>query len=133
MYCMSCGTELPEHAKFCLECGRPTRPGTPTEREGPRWEYCEIVWSKIRSVPATLQFWASAIGPKGLYSAGASPEWSLFFGEPYPRRDRNSDRRAHEELIEMLLDDGWEPTGEKGEYWYEDRFRRRIPPQTGQP
>jgi hypothetical protein len=33
---------------------------------------------------------------------------------------------AHRELVDGLLTDGWETVG-RGEAWYEQIFRRRIP------
>lgn len=43
MYCLNCGKEIPEHARFCTQCGQPTNVGTGPagSHGGPRQIYQE--------------------------------------------------------------------------------------------
>jgi zinc-ribbon domain len=45
IYCMSCGAELPEEARYCWKCGAPQQAAdaTPASAAQPRWEYTDIV------------------------------------------------------------------------------------------
>jgi hypothetical protein len=45
IYCMSCGAELPEAARYCWRCGTPQQAAdaTPSSVAQPRWEYTDIV------------------------------------------------------------------------------------------
>ena len=46
MFCMNCGTQLPENAKFCFKCGTPQKylgqVEAPKQIEEPRWDICQI-------------------------------------------------------------------------------------------
>jgi len=45
IYCMNCGTELPDEARYCWKCGRPQQAvdATPSSVAQSRWEYSDIV------------------------------------------------------------------------------------------
>ena len=81
MFCMGCGTELPDDANFCLKCGRPQRGGAVPQSTGPlRLETCEIKYRSL-NVPImfgspTMEWWGSSIGPSGQYDAGQSASFS---------------------------------------------------------
>jgi len=84
MYCMGCGAQLPDEAKFCMECGKSLRPETPSDSL--KWETCEIEWLEKSSLMRTLlvramgYFWAKAIGPNGVFDAGQTDTFT--FGYP---------------------------------------------------
>jgi len=125
-FCMNCGTELPAEAKFCLSCGAPQTAGVRSARE--KWERCEITYTRKQSlVTDSFTFWADAVGPRGSYSAGSVKPFKQFAPYTYPP-DRNNDKAkaAHKQLVTMLLSDGWEPVDERGEGWWQLRFRRRV-------
>jgi len=44
MFCVNCGEQLPEGARFCLKCGTPLGGGT-AAATAPEYEYDEWVWS----------------------------------------------------------------------------------------
>lgn len=117
MYCTHCGSELPDCANYCLECGKSVQPA---RRKAPRFEHCEIVWSRKRGLfGAKVQYWAKAIGPNGTYCAARSG-WDD--GE-YP------DGKWHSiyvnSLIDTLVKNDWEPIG-SGASWYNHKFRREV-------
>jgi len=44
MFCARCGTEHPETANFCMNCGTPFRgAGAPVFSRRPQWEYRDLV------------------------------------------------------------------------------------------
>jgi len=122
MYCGKCGTKLPEEANFCLKCGT-SRKGDVSSAE-PRYEFCEIVYTVASKslLSCYLLFWAKAVGSKGSYDAGKSNQFSGNF----PMAHVNHHVNPHNSLINKLVGDGWEPTGDRGEQWYSLRFRRLL-------
>jgi len=113
--CPKCGTELPDNARFCMQCGTPIKVAG-EEAEGPRplEELCEIRIESRQGVASTeWRFVAETEGPGGRHIV-ATTEWS--------GRDPESDL---ERLTERLIREGWErvdgDTGEVGR-----RFRRPI-------
>jgi hypothetical protein len=124
MFCINCGTELPDEANFCLRCGKPQEEGVKVEE--PRWETCEILHTTLNAPwfgDYEKQFWAAAIGPQGKYNAGESPVFESLYTSPSGSSQEAID--AHDALIKTLLEDGWEPIGDR-RYWWGDRFRRRV-------
>lgn len=125
MHCMKCGTQLPQDANFCYKCGTPVgkTSSNPTKEQ---WEYCEIDieykenwWNG--SWPA--RFFADAISPiKGQYVALKSREVRLKSGNFY-KKDTNP---LFNEFSAQLVKDGWIPTSERGEEWWQLPFRRKI-------
>jgi len=144
MFCIDCGTELPDEANFCWKCGKPQRQDVQSDETDwePEWETCEIIYSKVEDnfvLGPKLRFVAKATGPKGVYIAGKSPEFrgryqrDLLVGIGVIKPDTSipaslKDKGANEalaNLINMLVKEGWESTG-KGLVWYNNLFRRRI-------
>ena len=121
MLCANCATQLPDHANFCLKCGQPTGQALPGL--GPeKWEYCQIERECSAGFLGLTGwtmcwFWADAVGPVGRYSAGESRKYSDLTGE-------DGVESIHNELVQQLLHDGWEPTAERGEGRFQLRFRR---------
>jgi len=131
MYCINCGTQLPDDAGFCLKCGTAQKPG-PRFGE-PKWETCEIQIEdiKLESNPIRLipilgdlvafvfglrditrcRYVVRSIGPKGMHTIA---DTGLV-----------SQREGLENLIARLAQDGWESSG-RGEQWYNYKFRRRA-------
>ena len=131
MFCISCGTHLPDEANFCWKCGKPQKPGIQPNK--PKWETCEIVSEKVRDGGVFsgdyLRFWAEAIGSDGQYSAGESAVFKgpYIVGYPsFPNSDDQNTTVAHKTLIQKLVKDGWEPASDRGLNWWNYRFRRRV-------
>jgi hypothetical protein len=114
MRCGSCGTALPDDARFCDRCGarqgaraRTTAGTPPTER----WEVCEIGtnvnWSRERFV--------ARVGRREVASVEAVAHFL-----PVP-----ANLAAVERLAASLIAAGWEPQP-AGTRWYSRRFRRRL-------
>jgi zinc ribbon protein len=127
MYCIGCGTELPDDANFCLRCGKPQKKGVKIADESvteAKYETCEIGWDKAGLL--SLEFWAKAIGPNGVYNAGEvkfTP--GPFRQREYPDNDESNACEALNTLIKQLTQDGWQPLT-RGPYWYNYRFQRRV-------
>lgn len=129
MFCVECGTKLPDGAKFCFLCGKPTSDEVPGNTK--ETETCEIVYEtageKWGIYPRTLlRFKAQAIGDKGEYCAGLSPE---FEANPFdypgkPEKSSNKHKKALEVLTEKLQQDGWRMEEQRGSAWYNRRFNR---------
>jgi hypothetical protein len=134
MYCMNCGTQLPDTAKFCAKCGQPTATNASAvpvpEPNVECWETCEIVFAVIRKPlfgEAELHFIAQAAGPHGGYKAGES---LVFKGSPDgPQPDNLRHAAALSDLVKSMVRDGWELEGESGQAWYSQKFRRACPPE----
>jgi len=133
MYCVQCGLQLPDDARFCDECGTSQRPRA--ERElAPRvgtaapsqaapaaspkqpeeaWVYCEIAPAK-----GIL---------KGFHAVASSPSGSRVVAKRHAHKDFDPghiNRMAINNMVQRLIRDGWEPQP-KGSAWYAHRFRRR--------
>ena len=128
MYCFNCGALLVDDATFCVKCGKPQK--AQAEHDEGRWEYCEIVVRyKDGVLRDTYSYEAEAVGPRGPYMAARSREWKEPAHAQHWQVLDNSNERAYtvvKELISDLVQDGWEPTGEKGSNWENFRFRRRV-------
>ena len=90
-------------------------------------ETCEIVYEEVKwgLINSKYKFWASAIGPQGSYNAGSSPVFKneRTFG---PSSTDKQSLNAHNALIQKLIKDGWESTGDRGTAWFNYRFRRQV-------
>ena len=143
MFCINCGTQLPDDAKFCFKCGKPqdsgTRTGQPSSLpESVRFakspdtsiETCEIFWKETHQGWTGRRgiFYAEAISSQGKYTLTQS-----VLLENVDHRDPPGDKPqhndAHKSLIQALINDGWHPTGERGVNWWNTRFRREFNPQ----
>ena len=120
MFCNNCGTELPEEANFCSNCGKPQKPDVLAEVA--KWETCEIERGIVGKSGIfrdnVFAFNAKAIGPQGVYTAGESSQFIDI--------EHAEEKKIVEDLINKLVESGWEPTGSKGSSWWAHRFRRRI-------
>lgn len=132
IYCIHCGTQLPDSASFCLKCGKSVK-GTAmaTAQAESRWEYCEIVCKEAGFLGSKSYFAAQAVGSKGRYEAARSTKTirtvPAYEGVTLDTHSWGSEKKAKEaldEIMAMLTTDGWELTGEKGEWW-EYKYRRR--------
>jgi hypothetical protein len=62
MFCINCGTQLPDNANFCLKCGTPQANGAQASASRPiRWEYKDL------RVPVDLR-WGNGNIPDRIYS-----------------------------------------------------------------
>lgn len=128
MFCIECGTELPEGANFCWKCGRPQQTNTSnssgsTIDNDPKYEICEIQRRTVkRGIPGfkaeILCLEAKAFGPKGTYVAAKSQEFKFY-------SEKNL-LNAYENFVNLLIKDGWEllPNSRPGASDY--KFHRRI-------
>ena len=129
MYCIGCGTELPDDANFCLKCGKPQKKGLKVANDSiteAKYETCEIGWDKPSRLSLSLVFWAKAIGPNGSYSAGEvkfTP--GPFRQRAYPESNESNAVEAVNTLIKQLTQDGWQPLT-RGEGWFSYRFQRQV-------
>jgi hypothetical protein len=129
MFCPKCGTANQDDANFCYKCGTSFAGKVP---EQTRYEICQIEGAQITKgfgeiFGRTFRFWAEAVGPKGKYVV-AQYEWrDGAYHSPYgPDGQCQQCLRAHSEFIRQLTKDGWEPSEERGEIWYQMRFRRKA-------
>lgn len=129
MFCMNCGTQLPDDASFCLKCGKSQKAGVQTEP--PKMETCEIV--RVVTKPSswtyeeTFIFAAEVIGANGKYVAFQSVPLKHNTQYPIYQKEFNS---AVEELVNNLLRDNWEAVETRGENWWNYRFRRQARAET---
>lgn len=132
MYCSRCGTDIPDEANYCWECGKPQKPDAIPVL--PRYETCEIAWDEVkvhRAKTVDLMFWANAVGKDGAYNAGESDVFSqryFVLGRLYdgPNGHIAECANAHAALVKKLIDEGWESTPDRGAMWYQLRFRRLL-------
>ena len=129
MFCRNCGTQLPDTAKFCLNCGQPqTAQPTPLEstRSPELWETCEIVtdYEGDETMFSTrlCRFWAKAVAPEGSYFVACSDSFKVPQQTP---QQVPSHIQALEHLTTALTQTGWLSLT-RGEHWYSLRFRRHI-------
>lgn len=121
MFCSNCGTNLPDGANFCLTCGKPQTQGLPAD--APKSETCEINYKVTHDGLTGTRgyFCVDAIGPDGPYMANRSEEFSCGYNTWTPGVNHAP---RHKALVDSLVKDGWEPTGDRGEAWWQNRFRR---------
>jgi hypothetical protein len=115
MYCSNCGTQLPDTANYCLNCGRPQK--AKARKSEDQWEVCKIEDVYVGGFSPKQQLQAKAAGPKGTYLAGSSRK--------YKSNDKRGRDKCLSDLISQLTADGWELVG-TGDSWYEHTFRRRV-------
>jgi hypothetical protein len=128
MFCPKCGTTIQDDANFCYKCGASITPQGKAEPS--QYEVCQIEYEDKSSMGglfgSTFIFWADAVGLKGNYSA-ASLTWNdRAIHTAYPDSGCNKCQQAHRQLIQQLVEDGWQPSEERGRGWWQLRFRRQI-------
>ncbi len=152
IYCMQCGKELPDDAKFCLKCGKQVGGMVqPVAQAEPKWEYCEIVYTvkpspknnnRSLSDKMTGSWWhdivfiADGVGPQGAFDATQGNEFRgyTFYSfnrdskDEYMYSNHAEDEMAVKRLIGYLTQQGWEPLPGKGNAWFSHKFRRKVSP-----
>jgi hypothetical protein len=102
---------------------RRSRPASGAAEPGARFETCVIEqWrGYVKS-----DFFAIAISPRGSnYVVGRSPMFHWRGDKIEPETGRAAE--VHADLVERLVEEGWEPYGESVP-WYRMSFRRRLRP-----
>lgn len=99
------------------------------------YEHCMIIRVplKVRLLISTTQCWrfeAEALKPNGKYIAAYSEtlrednDYRNAYGNPVAS---NQWHQKHcNTLLQTLIADGWELTGEKGQNWWNYKFRREL-------
>ena len=88
------------------------------------YETCEIKWKRTLSWPVyRWVFFAEAIGPRGMYSAGQSTPVSGYASPVYMGKRGERNLAA---FISDLTAGGWESVSDKGPEWYSYKFRRVV-------
>ncbi|MFZ4664567.1 MAG: zinc-ribbon domain-containing protein [Caldilineaceae bacterium] len=125
MYCLNCGTQVPEGANFCLKCGSKLK-DIPIPSQG-YWETCTIeLSSKSGLWKTTWQYWAKVIAPKGIYSAAVSETWKTWgsiFSDPRLLSEYSwKSDKILDDFVAHLISTGWQLTNHTGRHHYS--FRR---------
>ena len=97
------------------------------------WETCEIQHEAGQgrwTGSPRVKFFASAVGPRGRFGAAESEEvrvsdYSLLDNPATPRGEKEM-QRALDDLVRLLVKQGWEPVETRGQFWFSLRFRRRV-------
>lgn len=127
MFCVNCGTQLPDDANFCSKCGQPCRPDFEAPKE--LWEECVIEYEVVKSAYLyrgdEVKFVARAVGPAGdEYTAGESATFQV---SPLYCLPTRNDLDILNELIDKLVREGWEKTGKtNSDFFWEYTFKRKI-------
>ena len=137
MFCIHCGTQIPDESVFCPKCGKPQKQDIQSNKSvepEPSWEVCEIMYGKRHAGFQGPMFWfyAEVLGSKGLTTIGKTRE--LHGGSQFFEFPKSSDKMAvdiHTKLVNELLFDGWEPVTERGLTWWSYRFKRKATLKTG--
>jgi hypothetical protein len=124
MFCVACGANLPDDARFCLKCGREM--GAAGEPVGTQYEVCDVFEHNLGSAVAGFTkprwfFEAVAIGPQGRYSVAQTPQVK---GYSYDLSWRRKMAAALNELVSQLVRDGWQPIASSADGL--PRFQRRV-------
>ena len=131
MYCIKCGNQISDDAKFCGICGA-AQPSNVTnsgsnkpQPSQPVYEYCEIVFEKKMGLLFMQgRLWAKATGPKGVYTAAAEEKWHN--GLPQDPGARKGYQEACDRMLMQLQNDGWEIIPNPRSVYYNYQFRRLI-------
>ena len=130
MFCMACGSELPDDANFCLKCGRPQRGGVTLEKAAlTRYEICEIRSIMLKRAGTfsgpLCQFQAMTGGPDGRQAVLKS---ETFRG--LPEFEEKRAKPALDGLITELTRDGWEFDGSYDGWYWAIPFKRPLAART---
>jgi NMD protein affecting ribosome stability and mRNA decay len=130
MFCIKCGTQLPEEANFCMKCGHPQTPVvTQPPAEETQWEHCKIDCIQVKEKwslfgKEILQFVARKEGCPDHIAASKTFQLSGFeIGCPSEKSKLH--RTTLQELVDQLKKDSWEPSETRPSVWYRLQFRRR--------
>jgi hypothetical protein len=91
-----------------------------------QWEYCEIIWSARGFLTNDRSyFWAQNLISGAEIMRGATAFAPLDITITLPKDDASA-HAAVKELVQLLLDDGWEPIKTNGTSWWNQRCGRRV-------
>jgi hypothetical protein len=138
--CRECSGQVSTEAAACPHCGAPQRavpPPLPPQVQRPpplQWEICEIDVAVAKKsglfTPGQAGWIAKATGPNGTYVAQESPTFGAFIDRDGGIRASSltsSDaEQALDALTSMLLSEGWEFLGLRGESFWSKQFRRAV-------
>ena len=132
MFCSNCGNQLEENADFCWHCGQPSSPGKKSKDSGRsqvEFEVCEIVWEvtrkpKLLELNSRAKFFVRAIGPSGKYTVAESREFVLG-GDEGIRLDPET-KASHDDLVQNLVQDGWQPIEGTSTVGFHIQFKRPV-------
>lgn len=145
MFCINCGGQVPDVAKFCADCGTPVNGAAldtsapSSERNArppePAVERCKTVVKMVkhgRIMAQKSRIVAEGWGPQGPYIVdGAAPE--IYYTPDSYRQARYGDEwsRAVHALFERLSAAGWvhEREAASGKWW-EQNFVRPVSDQS---
>ena len=138
MFCVYCGTQLPEYANFCSHCGKKVETLRSAEEQKPSvkvktppaFAECEIVYvsvqEKIGLFPkekGRFEVIADSGGERQVLAS--SPVFELDGFNLYGPQEKNArHRQPLEELADALEQDGWVRRKKKGSIWYNYKFER---------
>jgi hypothetical protein len=134
---MKCGIQLPDAAAFCLKCGASQIEGVTTNQNRVRWEECELIFF-VDKIPwfqskNTVHLSAVAIGPQGKYIVATSEPIRVVTDlraqqgmSTSVHSSQTEAVRVVDEMVEKLVNDGWDRYGNYGNMWFEMRFRRPV-------
>jgi hypothetical protein len=146
LYCVYCGQSLPQDASFCSRCGRGNpfnlapfniadtralseiRHTSYTSPVPAVLETCEIGWSRrAHGLSARITFHAekALFGDRQIIASSepVSDARDNISGRIYIPRETDEAMAAVSQLVERLLQDGWQPISH-GNYWWNYRFSR---------
>lgn len=145
MYCVKCGTQLPESAAFCFKCGAATAATQSAPQTAlappPTWQTMELelreggMAGKATLVNTLLgggtvtrcMVIANVNGPDGpeREEMAEFPLQTTYPLELLTGFDRQSGERVLDEIRRRLLSAGWEELP-RGHAWYSHRYRRHV-------
>jgi hypothetical protein len=153
MYCINCGQQLPDGAKFCSGCGAQQQVGTldkstpssPSSNPQVQWETIEIeareegveVGRSLMnnllggSVVIRCHFVGRRVTPLGEQVVNIM-EFLKTNTRPLEApssADRINAQQALNQANDFLLKDGWQPDSTRGQFWYSYRYRRQWNPE----
>ena len=144
MFCIECGNQLPESAKFCNRCGSqqpqvhqtsswtnanltPTQtfamPPVVNTREVPSVTATIRLVERVRTLGYNYHFELSGIGPLGVQLFATSYEWKSASRLQIPLPQQGETARKFNDFIQFLYQQGWEFVGQGAE-WHHLTFRR---------
>ena len=117
MFCSGCGTQLPDSASFCLNCGKPLQLETlsrPVITEVCKIEECEAAQKffggiHFRRNDRLVGWWEAIVADQII---ARSPEYHYKNGRYIWQHDSEGSkaiRNTKQALIDQLSADGWEP------------------------
>lgn len=105
------------------------------EQTDAEWDYCTITYRTYINVGGgehgglnygLLWFVAEAKGVNGRYIAHKSPETPFHrMAAAFPEKSNPSHVSLHQDFVQALLRDGWQPVSGGGAAWWQKRFRRQ--------